>query len=47
MTLERQWTNMVISDSEDVMKFTNRYHDATKRLIASGVKLEDEKIVCL
>ncbi|KAK7573622.1 hypothetical protein V9T40_010813 [Parthenolecanium corni] len=28
MTLERRWTNMVMADSEDVLKFTNRFHDA-------------------
>ncbi|XKL61639.1 hypothetical protein PGB90_001472 [Kerria lacca] len=35
---------MIISDAEDIIKFTNRFHDAIKCLIASGVKL-DEKIV--
>ncbi len=44
MTLECQWSNMIISDVEDVLKFSNRYNDATKRLLASGVKLEEEKI---
>lgn len=45
MMLERQWANMVMSDTEDVLKFTNRYHDATKHLIASSINLEPEKIV--
>ena len=44
MTLERQWNNMIMTDSEDVLKFTNRYNEATKRLIALGVKLDDVKI---
>ncbi|KAK7580453.1 hypothetical protein V9T40_001082 [Parthenolecanium corni] len=36
---------MVMADSEDVLKFTNRFHDATKRFLALGFELEDEKIV--
>ena len=43
--MERQWNKIVMADSEDVNKFTNRFKDATKRLTSSGIDLHTFKIV--
>lgn len=45
LMMERQWGTIIMSDSEDVLKFTNRFRDATKRCTASGIILDQEKIV--